>query len=368
MKNFCMPADFKLETLDAYAELNRANEGVMVFETYGNILINNQFGSGRNARDLPKVDMASLHEYVAHSSKLGIDFNYTINAPYMNNMEFTKEGVADFTAFLKELYAAGVRSLTLAMPPLFELANSTGLDFSIRASVICNINSANKALEWKKRGVERIVVDESIARDFKTLKSIVSAFGDKVEIIANSLCQQDCADRIFHYNQTAGDSIGVSNAVSCGYYLHRCALRAHKDPSTLLKAAWIRPEDLKYYEDIGIEYFKFQGRHFIETADPVRMLQAYIDESYDGNLTELFYMFSPANKIQVNLDNRRLDGFLKPFVENEGFCSKNCSEHGYCNRFAQKALEGTGADQIFAAGCQYLEANDPFRQVQQNPG
>jgi collagenase-like PrtC family protease len=308
--------------------------------------------------------MAALQEYAAHSAKLSIDFNYTINTPYMNNEEFTKEGVAEFRQFLTELYAAGVRSLTLALPGLMEIANEMKPGFAIRASVICNTNTANKAMELKRLGAERIVVDESIARDFRVLKSIVAAFGDKVEIIANSVCQQDCTYRIFHYNQIAGDSVGPTSGISCTFYRHRCALRTHKDPSTLLKAAWIRPEDLKYYEDIGIEYFKLQGRQAVATGDPVRTVQSYINGSYDGDLVELLFMFSPTNQLQVKLDNRKLDGFLKPFVEHDHFCPKNCEEHSYCNRFAEKVLEGTGVDKIFRAGSQFLIQNDPFKTIQ----
>lgn len=364
MKNFCMPADFKLETLDAYAELNRANEGVMVFETYGNISIDNEFGSGRTTQHLPKIDMQQLKEYALHSAGLGIDFNYTINAPYMNNMEFTKEGVEKYRGFLSELHDAGIQSVTLSLPGLIDLTTEMDLGFAIRASLICNTNNANKAVEMKQRGVERIVVDESIARDFKALKSIVDVFGSKVEIIINSFCQQDCSYRIFHYNQIAGDSAGEATGMGSDFYTHRCAMRTHKDPSTLMKAAWIRPEDLKYYSDIGIEYFKIQGRTTVVTGDPLRALQCYIDESYDGDLFDLLFLFSPVNPLKVKLDNKKLDGFLKPFVEQDHFCSKNCAEHCYCNRFADKALEGTGAEQILAAGAQFLAANDPYKLIQ----
>ncbi|VGO22399.1 U32 family peptidase [Pontiella sulfatireligans] len=364
MKYFCMPADFKTETLDAYAELNRTHTDAMIFETYGNITVKNRFGSGRNTSDLQKIDMEALKIYVAHSVKHGIDFNYTINTPYMGNMEFTKEGVAEIRAFLTELYEAGIRSLTLALPGLMEIANEMEPGFAIRASVISNTNTANKAMELKRLGAERVVVDESIARDFKALKSIVSAFGGKVEIIANSVCQQDCTYRIFHYNQIAGDSIDPTDGVSCSFYRHRCALRTHKDPSTLLKAAWIRPEDLKHYVDIGIEYFKLQGRQAVATGDPVRAVRSYMEESYDGDFVELLFMFSSTKQLQLKLDNRRLDGFITPFVENDSFCPKNCAAHSYCSRFAEKVLEGTGAEQVLANGCEFLSQNDPFKTIQ----
>ncbi|WP_372807327.1 U32 family peptidase [Pontiella sp.] len=364
MKYFCMPADFKTETLDAYAEINRTHDDARIAETYGNISVDNQFGSGRTTQHLPPIDLSQLKAYVAHSAKLNIDFNYTINTPYMNNMEFTKEGVAEYRRFLTELYDAGIRSLTLSLPGLIEIAAEMEPGFAIRASVLCNINNANKALEMKRRGVERIVVDESITRDFKTLKSIVDVFGDKVEIIINSFCQQDCSYRIFHYNQIAGDSICVANGMGSDFYTHRCALRTHKDPSTLMKAAWIRPEDLKYYSDIGIEYFKIQGRTTVVTGDPLRALQSYIDESYDGNLFELLFLFSPVNPLKIKLDNQKLDGFLKPFVEQDHFCTKNCAEHCYCDRFAKKALAGTGAEEVLAAGAQFLTQNDPYKRIQ----
>ncbi len=92
MKYFSMPADFKKVTIDSYSHLNQVYEGSRIIETYGNITIGNELESGRPVDILPEVDLAGLRSNIEYSQKRGIDFNYTINASYMNNRELTKEG------------------------------------------------------------------------------------------------------------------------------------------------------------------------------------------------------------------------------------------------------------------------------------
>ena len=77
MKHFTMPADFKKETIDGYVRLGEQYEGCRVFDTYGNITVDNCFGSGRNVDKLPKVNLEQLHEYVQYSKRKDIDFSYT---------------------------------------------------------------------------------------------------------------------------------------------------------------------------------------------------------------------------------------------------------------------------------------------------
>jgi hypothetical protein len=46
MKYFCMPANVKKQTIDRYRDLNAAWPDGKVVEAYGNITVENCFGSG----------------------------------------------------------------------------------------------------------------------------------------------------------------------------------------------------------------------------------------------------------------------------------------------------------------------------------
>lgn len=364
MKYYSMPADFKKETIDKYDELNRSYEHSRVFETYGNITIGNFFGSGRLIRHTPKIDIFDFKDYIEYSMKKGIDFNYTLNATHLHNMEFTQEGAAELKDFLREIFKTGIRSVTVSLPSLMELVQSTGYDFSIKASCLCQVTNPNRALAYKRMGVNKIVVDESLNKDFFTLKRIRDAFGENVEIIVNQICDKNCMYRMFHYNMIAGDAQGTANKVSINYFEHRCVLQQLKTIDNLLKLCWVRPEDIKYYTEIGINYFKLQGRHtFVQGGDPVKTVKYYFEEDFDGNLMDLLSMFANLTGFKVHVDNKKLEGFIKPFYEKENFCKNNCPTCGYCESFAQKCIDLKAAREIVKMAKDFYKDYDQYKKI-----
>ena len=200
MRYFSIPADFKKETIDGFYRLNRQYPESRVIEVYGSVTANNTIGTGRLSNYLGTIDLLDLYDYAAYAAERGIEFNYTLNASHLFNREFSTDGAGEIVSFLHQLREGGIRALTVALPSLMELIQSTGLDFKIKASCICQITSAIKAGVYKNMGAYRIVPDESLNRDFAALKRIQKTFGDGVEVIANQICDQNCIYRMFHYN------------------------------------------------------------------------------------------------------------------------------------------------------------------------
>lgn len=360
MKYFNIPADFKTETIDRYDELAQKYTDSKVVETYGQITLGNRIGSGRAYDLIPKIDINELERYIAYSKKKNIGFNYTLNTTCMGNKEFSKEGVREIIEFLDELHEAGVRSLTVTLPSMIEIIRLRNYDFEIKASTVCQIINANKAMSYKKMGVDKIVIDESINRDFEALKHIRNAFGEKVEVITNVICHKNCIYEMFHHNQTSHDAGINSDESSATYYSHRCMMKRCESPENIMKLAWIRPEDLKYYTEIGINYFKLQGRQAVIKGDPVKATKCYFDEAYDGNLMELLDMFSPTNSFMVFINNKELDGFIKPFYENPGFCKNDCTICNYCNSFAKKHISMENVQEVFNMANDFFGKYDHF--------
>lgn len=358
MKCFSLPADFKKETIDAYDKLNQAYQDSRVIETYGNITIGNDLESGRPVDMLPEVDLKGLWQYVHYSKQKNIDFNYTINSSYMQNTEFTKEGLTKIYRFLGKIYEAGVRSLTITLPSLIEVLERLPYDFRIKGSTIYQVTNVNKALELKKMGVERMVVDESINRKFNLLKRIQEAVGVPVEIIVNSVCHKDCSFRMFHYNQISGDSVGASNKCSNSYYPHKCLLRRYEKSSNLLRLTWIRPEDIQFYTAVGITYFKLQGRQWVLKGDPVRAVEAYFKEDYEGDLFELLNLFAPVSSFKISVDNKKLEGFIRHFYENSDFCRHDCEKCRYCESFAKRIIDTEKLKNIYRLAKEYYSEFD----------
>jgi collagenase-like PrtC family protease len=366
MNNFSLPADFNTRTIDKYHVLNNAYPGSRVCETYGNITLNNLFGSGRSADMLPRLDLSQLAQYIKYSKERDIDFNYTINASHLENIEFTQKGILEFMQFLGKLYEAGVRSLTIALPSLMEIVQASKYDFDIKASVICQITNANKAAVYNNMYLKRIVVDEALNRDFAELKRINNAFNGDIEVIINSICSKDCSQRMFHYNQISTDSISVRSDASAKYYPHRCLLRRYEDIGNMLRLTWIRPEDIKYYSEMGIRYFKFQGRHTVVKGDPARAVEAYFAGSHDGDLLELLDLFNPTTTFRVHIDNKKLDDFIHPFVKQEGFCTSDCDNCRYCSNYAEKVINADEVRQMANDTEKFFKQYDPFQELIDN--
>lgn len=363
MKYFSMPADFKKETINLYDQLNQKYTDSKVIETYGNITIGNHFESGRSVNMLPEIDLEGLADFVHYSQQKNIGFNYTLNAPTLQNREFTEEGVLEIYRFLSKIYHAGIHSLTIALPSLIKIIKTTGLDFKIKTSTLCQVTNAAKALAYKKMGVERIVIDESINRDFQEIKRIRQVSGENLELIVNSICHKNCIYRVYHYNQIAIDSVREAGRVSADYYSHRCILQRYDNISNILRLSWIRPEDIKYYTDIGIQYFKLQGRHTVKKGNPARAVECYFKESFDGSLMELLDLFNPTSSFQVYIDNKKLDGFLKPFVETQGFCKNTCSTCGYCDRYARECINYPQAAEVIKLANDYYDEFDKLDKI-----
>lgn len=363
MNYFNIPADFKKSTLDAFEILNQKYKDATIIETYGNITEGVNFGSGRVMSQLPKIDLFDLQEYVEYAKEKKIEFCYTLNIPFMQNKEFTREGASKLINFLGDLYQTGVRSLILSMPSLVELVKSTRYDFKIKASAICHITNANKARAYKNMGVDKIVIDESVHRDFKTLKQIRRVFGKEVEIIVNTMCHRNCIYRSFHYNETGGDSTGKSNAIGVNFFEHKCMLQRYSRIDEILKLAWVRPEDLKYYSGIGINYFKLQGRQHVLHGDQLKAIECYLKQDYQGNLMELLDMFNTRYSFKVFLDNKKLDGFLKPFYEKDNFCRNDCEKCLYCMNFARKCINFPAAEKVIKSARVFYKEYDQYRDI-----
>ena len=62
-------------------------------------------------------------------------------------------------------------------------------------------------------------------------------------------------------------------------------MKSH-EPGQVLMAKWINPVDINKYLDVGINYFKISGRRY-KTSWIMRVLKAYVQKNYDGNLGDL---------------------------------------------------------------------------------
>jgi collagenase-like PrtC family protease len=319
--------------------------------------------SGRVIGALPEADYKVLENYVNYSKKYNIDFNYTLNPACMGNLEFSRKGIREIIGLLKILSSIGIQNLTITTPALIEIIKSLEFAFKIKASAICEIMSPDKALFYKNAGVDRVVVDPDITRDFERLRNISRVMTGNVEIIVNNVCYKNCAYKMFHYNHEAHCIPGNALQDFNDYYYGRCAMQKAGDLKNVIRLSWIRPEDLHYYMQSGITYFKIQGRQNVLKGDPVKAVEYYIKEDYEGNLYDLITIFAPYTSFQPFIDNKKLDNFVKKFFDNPHFCRNICAECRYCESYAKKSMDQEKTAELNREARSYFEEVDNFSQV-----
>ncbi len=357
MNYYSIPSDFKVESVERYIKLNQRCED-KITEVYGQLnSTENIFGSGRTSNQLPEVTYNELKNYISLLSRNGFSFNYTFNASCLSNMEFTKDGQQKIITFLNRLIDAGVNSVTVCMPSLIELIHELNLPIRIKSSTVCGVTNGEKARAYRSLGVSRLVADESINRDFTALRQMVQVFPDDLELIVNVICDKNCIYRPFHHNQMSHDCKYLEKSTS--YYSHRCSMHRAQTPENILKMNFIRPEDIIHYENVGIHHYKVQGRQAAEKGDILRTVEAYMMKSYEGDLLELLDCFLPTNSFRVKIDNKRLDGFLLPFLQ-DNFCQRDCKNCNYCLSFFKKFLPYDEIDHINQIANEFYKGTDEF--------
>ncbi len=371
MKLFTIPADFRISTIDRLAELNARHEDAAVSEIYGSITRGGVFGAGRPSIELPDLDLRQLEKYVGYAASRGIDFNYTLNPSCAGNLELTGGGLRRIEGFLARLWGMGIRHLTVSLPTLMTIIKDSGHPFSVKASAVCQINSALRAEHYRNRGLDRMVIDEDITRDFRRIRQVCAAFGDGVEMLINSLCIKDCPNRMFHYNEIAHSSLALDVR---GYYSYYCmgAYNSLVDPVHNMRVNWVRPEDLALYESAGINRFKLQGRTFAYRGDVVRAVETYMEASHSGNLYDLLWLFYPNMSENIPyypyIDNKALDGFLKPFFDDPEHCTGDCDACGHCAFFAAASMDTDANRELIPIAKERLnQQGEPFAVYRRKP-
>ena len=359
-----------------------------VDEVYGR-LPSDGLSSGRPRYLATPLSQKQLRDYAKSLDSHGIAFNYLINGACLGNQEWTSPWQRKLTKLLGKLQDIGVRRLTVSTPFLLELVKKRFPTFKVRVGIYAQIDTAKRARFWEALGADSLTLESfSINRDFKRLSEIRKAVSCELQLIANHVCLPNCPMQVYHQNGFAHAS-DDSKTLFIDYCLLNCTRKRLEDPALFIKAGWIRPEDLKAYEDIGYGTFKLLERG-IPSVELLKRVKAYSQRSFKGNLAELLlpYGFKTERRKEPLW---ALRNFFKPFQANplkllplmelaksqgmssalerqpvcidsesipqdflDGFNGRDCSaldcaDCGYCSKIAEKAVsieEGFKADSL----------------------
>ncbi len=319
-----------------------------------------------------------LRNYIQTLDRHGIAFNYLLNGSCFDNREWTRAWQKKATSLLAKLGDLGVRRITVSTPFLLEMVKRRFPGFKVKVGIYAQVDTPRRARFWEDLGADAITLESfSINRDFRRLAAIRQAVHCELQLIANHVCLPNCPIQVYHQNGFAHAS-GGSGALFIDYCFLHCSRKRLADPSLFIKAAWIRPEDLGFYEAMGYTTFKLLERG-IPSAELLRRVKAYSERQFDGNLAELFLSYGfkePARKERfwlarhflkpwqvsplklkpifdlasrqgmlssqaecpIRVDSRKIPaGFLEGFRDRD--CSTlACKDCGYCERIAAQAV------------------------------
>lgn len=334
----------------------------------------NVVGGGRPYRNLPKVTNAEMESHMRKVRDAGLSFSFLLNSPSMGGREFVPETMRQVMDTVQWALDSGANYITVAIPYLIELIKERFPDAKIKASYNAKIKSVDVARSFADLGADVICVEQSIHRNFPLLEAIADSVDIPIQVICTVDCLAGCPNMsaMYHMNNTCTLSstrkdVNKNNRHSVSYCISWCHLMKVLDPERIIKAGFIRPEDLHHYEAVGINQFKLDTR-VLTTDHIIDRVRAYSDRRWDGDLKHLLSVFpigfktrvselgQPERKPEENeafegffslkggfdfdemltIDNRALDGFMDRFVKKP--CPPSCTNCSYCAQFAKKSL------------------------------
>ena len=360
-----VPTNWQIDLLE---KLDKQN----VEDIYGK-LDKDFFGGGKPSVLIYSPGKRGASEYVSLVHRHGLKFNYLLNTTCLGNQEWTSAGQRQIRKLLDWLAEIGVDAVTVSTPYLLQVIKKCYPVFQVNVSVLAAVASPVRAKYWEDLGADLITLFfADVNRNFKLLKQIREAISCRLQLIANLHCLYGCP--FFMHHSVSCSHASQTQDKNKGFYIDYCSLYCRYirllEPWRLISAGWIRPEDLHFYAEAGIDRIKLVDR-IMKTEVILRIVDAYTKEKYEGNLLDLFtfdkdkimlfskkslwrkfkYFFHPfkVNLIRLSrarsllsdesiyLDNSKLENFIHFFIE--GKCNfSRCKECGYCEKVGSKAL------------------------------
>ena len=269
----------------------------------------------------------------------GFSLDLLINAMCYGDEAFTPEQHARVIGALADMDRRGIlpETVTVISPYLAQIIKREFPRIDIRASVNARVDSII-SMEYMAPMFDSYYISRDLQRDLPTLRAFrkwTLEHGKKLCMLVNGSCLRNCPFHFFHETLNShGLDRTVAETKRTGIQPSRCInMYMKKQYEEILRSSWIRPEDLHFYED-EVDVIKLSTR---TVPDPERIVRAYCERSYDGNLLRLLdpvytFFFRP-----YTLDNKR---FPADWAESGigGKCASSCTHCGRCTEVLSKVL------------------------------
>lgn len=349
--------------LELIQRLSKYSTVEHIFGTMSNSLT----GNGRCIDGVPLLKKEDIEQAVSLAKKNGLEFNYLINSSCMGNREYYKEERYEIEKLLDWIESIGVTWVTIANPVILQLCKVRHPRLKVSLSSFATVDSVERAKYFINMGVDEITVRENINREFSLLELLSRMSTCEMQVLTNQTCLYQCPLQFYHDNVMSHSSRTMKadekNDLPFDQCMFFCTYQKFSDPQNIIKARWIRPEDIPIYEKHGIHKFKITDR--IKSTDwLVKVVDAYHHQHYEGNLADILNIVPYKDKrsakvlqkgtnfrvdrnfrnaavtllyMDMYIDNQSLDGFLEPFLK-QSCQQKDCDVCQYCRKISMNVL------------------------------
>ena len=283
-----------------------------------------------SVRERLEQDLVTIRE-------MGIKLDLLLNANCYGKLAMSRKLAGTITAMVEHLReVAGLEAVTTTSPFIARVLKDRFSDLEVRASVNMRVGSI-AGMEYLADDFDGFYMQRDFNRDFAVIRELKAWCGEREKrlfMLANSGCLKFCSGQTFHDNLVAHE-MEVAETINLQAPVLTCQkyLKEPEHRRAILQATWVRPEDLKGYE----EFFPFVKLATRQHHNPARVLQAYVQGRYSGNLLDLL---EPGHREAFQgcvIDNSR---FPAEWFTRVCECSKNCHQCNYCGEVLQQVMVG----------------------------
>lgn len=283
-----------------------------------------------------KSFLASLRNINHLLNSMNIAINLAVDNVCTGGMSATEDYRRRLLTFLKKIEKMGI-CVILSEPMLIDFVLKNFKDLK----VIIYARSSHGILDFHIRccfytkvmgeqgNINRIILPSDLNRNFESIKIIRNLTDCEISLVANEgdvFCSPFRISELCSLSHiSASDDQGYYTKVEKIYQSKRNEIFL-KNPWRLIASPWIRPDDIDFYEKLGVNSFTILASNNLEGSR--KMVQAYLERRYDRNLLDILkYGESLRNKISIN--NAAFNGFVRRVFAAKG-CTADCSVCRVC--------------------------------------
>lgn len=309
---FSLATNWDNELIDCYSALNKKHKNKIV-QIFGSAH-RSIFGSANAG--VPNITFKQIENRIKYAKASGLEFNYLVNSSISPRL-ISSEDIRVAKEYFAWIEKQNVDSLTIANENTLDFVSKNFPKININISIVMAIKTIERVNQLRREypNIKKIILHQTLNRDRAGLIAHIKNAHNKnsklapvkIELLANEICLYNCPRMKVHYDALSLIAQGKNN-INFNWAL--CGKIREKNSLEFLNSCWIRPEDVRLYEELGVDSLKISGRKESTTNLKARV-KAFIEEKYDGNVMDLFLSeFWPNNRSPF-VDNRSLDGFIE---------------------------------------------------------